>query len=206
MEQTTTGEYRVHPGRDGGEWLLLDVESGDPTYAPRDGAAADLAAGNQVHATLAFADGAAKVVDAAVERDTRFYFYRPDPDSRLFEAARVCWDAAVEVGEAMASRVTHGTDGEPNGVVYVFAEQPGERDLFAEFRDGVTPLEPLLERAADGSDPPFEAFIIDHPEHPFVAVYIALERGGVLARTVRETYDGGSLTDLGGFEEVTFDD
>lgn len=199
MEQTTEGTFRVHPGRDDGEWLLLDVESGDPVYVPRDGPASEFEPGSRVRAELAFADGDARVTDAAVVADTRLYFYRTDEE--LFEAARACWRAASEAGEPMASRVTHDTDSEPNGVVYTFAEQPGRQDLFAEFRDGAKPLEPLVERATEGAAPPFEVFVLDHADHPFVVVYIALERDGLLARTVRETYGDAALTDLGGVVE-----
>lgn len=204
MEQTTAGLYRVYPGRDDGEWLLLDAESGDPTYVPRIGPAATFEPGNRVRAELVLSDGDAEVTAADIERDGRFHFYRVT-DEQLFEAAQVCWNAATEAGEPMASRVTHDTDGDPNGVVYTFAEQPGERDLFAEFRDGAKPLEPLLARAADGADPPFESFVIDHADYPFVVVYIALARDGLLARTVRETYGGASLTDLGGVDDLEFD-
>ena len=89
----------------------------------------------------------------------------------------------------MNSRVTYGTDNEPNGVVYTFAEQPGSRKLLEEFRDGGKPLDPLVARAAqpDEVDPPLSVFVID-PEEPFVVVYIVLEPGGLLDETVRDTY------------------
>ncbi|MFC7176561.1 DUF6663 family protein [Halosegnis marinus] len=149
MEQTTTGTYRVLPGRDDDEWLLLDVESGDPTYVPR-GDAPDLAVGNRVRADLAWRDGDPRVESAAVTDATRFRFVRTT--ETMFEAATRCWEGAVESGSGMNSRVTYGTDGDPNGVVYTFAKQPGQRDLFEEFRDGVKPLEPLLVRAAGGRE------------------------------------------------------
>jgi len=210
MEQTTTGSYRVLPGRDDDEWLLLDAESGDPTYVPRAaGDAADttvLSPGNRIDADLAWIDGEPRVGSYDVVDATRFHFVQTTEP--IFEAATRCWRDAVEQHSGMNSRVTHGTDGEPNGVVYTFAEQSGSRDLFAEFRDGLKPLEPLLVRAAGGreayegdgdggADPPFEVFVIDHPEEPFVAVYIVLDPDGFLAETVRDTYlDAGTAGGL----------
>ncbi|PSQ35543.1 hypothetical protein BRD11_02490, partial [Halobacteriales archaeon SW_12_69_24] len=92
-------------------------------------------------------------------------------------------------GEPMNSRVTYGTDNEPNGVVYTFADQPGSRDLLAEFRDGGKPLEPLVDRAARSEDvePPFSVYVIE-PEEPFLVVYIVLEPDGLLDETVADTY------------------
>ena len=217
MEQTTRGTFRVlESTRGDDEWLLLDVESGDPTYVPATGyegelaeTAASLEPGNRVEADLGWTDGRARFVALAVVTATRFHFVRTTEP--LFEAAQRCWRDAVEHGEGMNSRVTYGTDGEPNGVVYTFAEQPGQRDLFEEFRDGGKPLEPLLVRAAGGRDaldgdgegdaderdapadtdhpdPPFETFVLVHPEHPFVTVYIVFDPAGFLAETVRDTY------------------
>ena len=189
---TTEGVYRVlestrdEDERDGEEWLLLDVETGDPTYVPRGDL--DAVAGNRVRATITWPDGDPQVEEHEVLTDTRFAFTRTREP--LFEDAHACWRDAEEAGEAMASRVTHGTDGEPNGVVYAFAEQPGSRDLYEEFRDGGKPLDPLLARLAESVDPPFEAFVIDHTGEPFVLVLLAFERDGLLAGTVRETYFG----------------
>jgi len=189
---TTEGVYRVlestrgEQERDGPEWLLLDVETADPTYVPRSDL--DAAAGNRVRATLVWPDGDPRVEGSEVLTDTRFAFTRTR--EQLFEDAYACWRDAETAGEAMASRVTHGTDGDPNGVVYTFAEQPGSRDLYEEFRDGGKPLDPLLARLAESVDPPFEAFVIDHTGEPFVLVLLAFERDGLLAGTVRETYFG----------------
>jgi hypothetical protein len=189
---TTEGVYRVlestrdEDERDGEEWLLLDVETGDPTYVRRGDL--DAAAGNRVRATITWPDGEPRVEESGVLTDTRFAFTRTREP--LFEDANACWRDAQEAGEAMASRVTHGTDGGPNGVVYTFAEQPGSRDLYEEFRDGGKPLDPLLARLAESVDPPFEAFVIDHTGEPFVLVLLAFERDGLLAGTVRETYFG----------------
>ena len=189
---TTEGVYRVlestrsEDERDGEEWLLLDVETGDPTYVPREDL--DAAAGNRVRATLVWPEGDPRVEEYEVAADTRFAFTRTREP--LFQDAHACWRDAREAGEPMASRVTHGNDGDPNGVVYTFAEQPGSRDLYEEFRDGGRPLEPLLARLAESVDPPFEAFVVDHTDEPFVFVLLAFERDGLLAGTVRETYFG----------------
>lgn len=189
---TTEGVYRVLAStreadeRAGDEWLLLDVETGDPTYVPRGGL--DAAAGNRVRATLVWPDGEPRVEESEVLTDTRFAFTRTREP--LFQDAHACWRDAQEAGEAMASRVTHGTDGDPNGVVYAFADQPGSRDLYEEFRDGGKPLDPLLARLAESVDPPFEVFVVDHTDEPFVVVLLAFERDGLLAGTVRETYFG----------------
>ena len=182
----TEGQFRVLPGRDDAEWLLLDVESTDPTYVPRK-LAPGLAVGNRVRATISW-DGEAPVVDAlTVETETTFGFV--ETDEPIFEAARECFERARADGEAMNSRVTYSTDNEPNGVVYTFAEQPGSRELLGEFRDGGKPLDPLVARAArpDEVEPPLSVFVID-PEEPFVVVYIVLEPGGLLDETVRDTY------------------
>lgn len=213
MEQTTTGSYRVLPGRDDDEWLLLDVESGDPTYVSQpSGDAPLLVPGNRVDATLEWVDGDPQIADCAVVDATRFHFVRTTEP--LFEAARRCWETAVEQDSGMNSRVTYGTDGEPNGVVYTFADQPGQRDLFAEFRDGVKPLEPLLVRAAGGraayegeaaagagADPPFAVFVLDGADEPFVVVYIVLDPEGFLAETVADTYLDGDAAGGGGLAD-----
>jgi hypothetical protein len=194
MQQTTEGVYRVLPStRADDEWLLLDVEGADPTYVPADGYEGDLSAtvaalepGNRIRAELAWDDGDARIADLSVGTATRFRFVRTEEP--LFRAARRCWEAAEERGAAMNSRVTRGTGGQPKGVVYTFARQPGQRELFDEFRDGAKPLKPLLERAKEGAEPPFETFVVDHPDHPFVTVFIVLDPDGYLASTVRDTY------------------
>ena len=182
----TEGQFRVLPGRDDAEWLFLDVESTDPTYVPRK-LAPEAAVGNRVSATISW-DGEAPVADAlTVETETTFEFV--EADEPIFEAAQECFERARADGEAMNSRVTYNTDNEPNGVVYTFAEQPGSRELLAEFRHGGKPLDPLVARAAqpDEVEPPFSVFVID-PEEPFVVVYIVLDPDGLLDETVRDTY------------------
>lgn len=206
--------------RDREELLLLAVDTADPTYVPADGYESPLAEtvaavdpGNRVRARIDWGGERPRLAAAEIVETTRFAFARDA--TNLFDAAVDCWEATAAAGEAMNSTLTRGTDGEVNGVCYVFADQPGRRDLFEEFRDGHKPLEPLLDRI-EGAEPPYELFVIDPREGPFVVVYIALERGGLLARTVRETYDfdgdgdgaGGDgapdgidgLSDLGGFD------
>lgn len=115
--------------------------------------------GNVVRATLDWTgpDAVAAFETVTVERHTRYRF--GDDVTGLFEAARETWRAARDAGDAVGSRVTHDTDGQPNGGLYVFADPPG-RDVFDEFRSGRRPLDPLVERvdeddpAADDEAPP----------------------------------------------------
>ncbi|MFC4987483.1 MULTISPECIES: DUF6663 family protein [Saliphagus] len=180
----TEGRFRVLPGRDDDEWLLLDVESADPTYVPRE-SAPDLASGNRIEATLDWSGDEPAIADWTVLTDTRFRFLRTREP--IFEAAETCFEAARSAGDAMNARVTQDTDGRANGVVYTFADQSGQRDLFAEFRDGEKPIEPLVARAAEDEEPPFSVWVID-PEEPFVVVFIVLDPEGLLAETMAETY------------------
>lgn len=184
MEQTTTGTFRVLPGRSDDEWLLLEPESGDPTYVAAD-SPVDLEVGNRVEATVRWRDGDPTLEDATVVTDTRFRFVRTGEP--VFEAAQACFEEARSAGEAMNSRLTYSTDSEPNGVVYTFADQPGERDLFAEFRNGSKPLDPLVDRTTESADPPVSVWVLD-PDEPFVLVYIVLEPDGLLDETMRDTY------------------
>ncbi|MFC7069136.1 DUF6663 family protein, partial [Halobaculum lipolyticum] len=135
------------------------------------------------------ADGSplARVESLTVERESRYLF--ADGVEPVFEAARDAWQDARAAGEAMGSRVTRDTDGEPNGALYVFAET-GARDLLGEFRSGTTPLEPLVDRVNEdlGDDDPREVFVLRPAEGGFVVVYIAFRKDGLLARTVRDTY------------------
>jgi len=182
----TDGPFRVLPGRTDDEWLLLEAKSADPTYIDR-AALPDVAVGNRVDADLSFEDGEPVIESPVVESETTFRFVRTDEP--VFEAAQNCFEAARAEGEAMNSRVTYSTDNEPNGVVYTFAEQPGSRDLFEEFRDGGKPLEPLVDRAAhpEDADPPFSVWVLD-PEASFVLVYIVLDPDGILEETMRDAY------------------
>ena len=184
MTRRADGPFRVLPGRRPGELLLVDVESADPVYVPRE-SLSGVDVGNRIAGELRWDGGEPTVLRLTVETETQFQFRRTDEP--IFEAARSCFEAARAAGDAMNSRVTYGTDRNPNGVVYAFADQPGSRDLFAEFRDGTKPLEPLLARAADGAEPPFSVWVLD-PEDPFVAVSIVLEPDGLLDRTMGDTY------------------
>ena len=194
MQPTTAGIYRVlESTREPDELLLLDVESQDPTYvatAGYEGALAETVAavepGNRIDVTLSWDDGGPRFAELSIDTRTTIEF--ADGATDVFEVARETWKEARREGEAMNSRVTQDTDGETNGVVYTFAEQAGQRDLYEEFRDGVTPLEPLIDRLGEGSEPPYAVFVIRPAEHPFVLVALALDRDGLFAGTIRDTY------------------
>ena len=194
MHQTTTGTYRVlESPRAPDELLLLDTETQDPTYITTAGyegnlteQVADLEPGNRITATLSWAEGTPRFSAVEVETHTTVEFV--DDATGIFEAARETWEEARREGAAMNSRVTKDTDGEANGVVYTFAKQSGQRDLYEEFRDGVTPLEPLIDRLTESADPPFAVFVIRPVEEPFVLVVLALDAEGLFADTVRDTY------------------
>jgi hypothetical protein len=191
-EPLLDGPYRVlESTRDREEWLFIDP-AGDPTYVPHEGHGAldervrGLRPGYRVDAEFDWT-GDDPVVESLDVLERSLFAFVADADP-VFEAAQSCWETARRDGQAMNSRVTYTTDGDPAGVVYTFADQPGQRDLFAEFRDGVKPLDPLVDRLAQGEDPPFEAFVLD-PDDPYVVVYIVVEKGGMVAETVRDTYD-----------------
>ena len=231
MEATTDGRYRVvdapatddgRGGSTGAEFVLVALPSGggaaddDPgayelVTVAADGYEGDLAdavgelrPGYVVRAAIEWDGGDARFTSVDVERRTRYLF--ADGVTDLFEAARDAWREAHAAGDAMASRVTRDTDGEPNGALYVFADGGGEggspvrraatagrsaggSDLFGAFRDGTTPLDPLVERVnEDAADGPREVFVLRPADGAFVVVYIAFEKGGLLARTVRDTY------------------
>jgi len=165
MTATTAGRYRVLPGPDEDRWLFVAVddvsatgESGGeyaPTYVPRSGhgdlddAVADLHPGYLVEATVEWNGERPQVTELSVVRRTLFEFV--DGATNLFEAAQSTWAEAAATNEPMNSRVTYDTDGRANGVLYVFAQQPGAQDLFEEFQSGVRPLEPLLEKVDEGT-------------------------------------------------------
>ncbi|MFB6156036.1 MAG: DUF6663 family protein [Haloferacaceae archaeon] len=206
MDLTTSGRFRVlESPRAPSKLLLVDVAPEDPeapdAYEPTvvDAAGygeplastvADLEPGNVAEATLAWDAGTARFTDLSVVRRSVVAF--ADDVTGVFEAATETWEAAVADGAGMNSRVTYDTDGEANGVLYVFAEQSGARDVFEEFRTGALPLEPLLARVNQNHDAgEREVFVMRPVDHPFVLVYIALRKGGLLAETVRDTYDVG---------------
>jgi len=151
-----------------------------------------LNAGALVDAAIEWVDGEPRFESVSVVAETAFEFY--DGVTGLFEAARRTWAVAEGDGAAMHGRVTKGTDGEPNGALYVFAKQAGARDLFEEFRTGVTPLDPLVRRADRAESVPSEpeqpraVFVLRPVDEPFIVVYVVFRRDGVLAETVRSTY------------------
>lgn len=189
----TNRTYRVLDSpRGDDELLLLDTETGDPVYVPTTGYSGALAhtvgtieQGNRITATIDWTDDRPRFSTVEGRTETTVSF-APDA-TNLFEAARTCWRDTVAQNEPMNSRLTRGTDGDVNGVLYVFAEQPGERELFGEFRDGILPLDPLLEPIT-ASEPPYAVFVVDPRELSCIIVYIVLDPDGLLARTMRDTY------------------
>lgn len=152
--------------------------------------------GNVVEATLVWPDDGdhARLATAEIERDSRLY--AADDVTGLFEAATETWREARAAGEPMASTVTRASDGTPNGALYAFADPPG-RDLLAELRDGRLPVEPLIARVnAEQGPAPREVFLLRPAAGGYVIVYVAFEREGILARTVRDTYGLGGPTGL----------
>jgi hypothetical protein len=211
-DPTTVGRYRVlgRP-RDPAELLLVTVDGDDdrsaafdPLYVDTAGYDGDLAAtvegldaGALVDATLVWRDGDPRFASVEIVADTVFEFY--DGVTGIFEAAKNAWMVAEADNEGMNARVTRDTDGEPNGALYVFAKQSGARDLFEEFRTGVTPLSPLVSRVDEGESVPPEAeqpravFVLRPADEPFLVVYVAFRRDGTLANTMRTTYGDGSI-------------
>ncbi|MFB6142951.1 MAG: DUF6663 family protein [Halorientalis sp.] len=193
---TDSVTYRVYEREDDGDALRLLERGGEaPTLvrasgydAPLQSRVDGLEPGNRVAATLDWTDGdRPSFADLTVETTTRFVFADGTPD--VFDQAERTFETARRQREPVASDVTYGTDGEANGVVYTIADQPGERDVFADLRAGRMTLEPMLDKLADGGgEPPYEVFVIRPAAHPFVAVYLTLEREGLLANTVREEY------------------
>lgn len=168
-----------------------------PTYLPVDAHEGPqarliemLEPGNLLDATLCWTDGTPAIETARLVERSRFHFCEVD---ETFEAARTAWDEAVDAGSGMGAQVTSDPEGTPNGVVYVLAEQPGARDVFEEFVDGVLPLEPLVRRVdradATDADAPREVFVLRPAEEPYVVVLVAFHRNGRLARSVRAQFD-----------------
>jgi len=203
MRPTTAGTFRVFESpRAGDELLFLDRETGDPTYVPlkngdeiptgepdgdENGHVGTVRQGHLVDATLAWEDGDPRVTELDVQSRTLFSFV--DGATDVFDAARGTFREGCEEGLPVNSQVTRGTGGDANGVIYTVAKQPGEKDVFAEFRDGRMSLEPLVRKVEEGGeDPPFEVFVIRPANEPFVLVYLVLGTGGLLADTVRDEY------------------
>lgn len=197
MPATETGTYRVLPGLPDSERLvLLEQWSEDPVTVRTDGyvdplatTVAGLEPGNLVDATLAWPpEGPPAVSDLSVATRTLFAFV--DGADHVFEKARETFEAGQRERAAIASTTTFTTDGEPNGALYTIAKQGGGTDIFAQFRDGRRTLEPMVEKLGEGgAEPPHEVFVIRPAEEPFVVVYLALDREGLLADTIRDEFD-----------------
>ncbi|RRJ28936.1 DUF6663 family protein [Halocatena pleomorpha] len=187
------GTYRVLCSpRSAEEFLLLDTTTADPVYVSKQGYSEEQAStidaiepGNTVDATIDWSNDQPRFGSVTIETETTISF--ASDATNIFEAARACWRETVTAGDPMNSRLTRGTDGDVNGVLYTFAEQTGERELFSEFRDGIKPLDPLLEPIT-ASEPPYAIFCLDPRELPCVVVQIVLEPDGLLAETMRDTY------------------
>ncbi len=197
MPATESGTYRVLPGPPDSERLvLLERWSEDPVTVRTGGYEEPLATtigglepGNLVEATLAWPpEGAPAVTDLSVATRTLFAFV--DGADHVFEKASETFEAGQRERAAIASTTTLTTDGEPNGALYTIAKQGGGTDVFAELRDGRRTLEPMVEKLGEGgAEPPHEVFVIRPLEEPFVVVYLALDRGSLLADTVRDEFD-----------------
>ncbi|MFD1570058.1 DUF6663 family protein [Halorubrum laminariae] len=167
----------------------------DPMYATAEGYDGDLGErvaslkpGHVVDATLAWTDGSARFSAVEVVCETRFRY--ADGVEGMFEAAVDAWQSLRADGEAVGSVPTRSTDGDPNGALYLFADGPGG-DTFDDLRAGRLPIEPLVARvnASRADADPREVFVLAPADHEFVAVYVVFDRDGVLAQTVRDTYD-----------------
>jgi hypothetical protein len=173
------------PLADGAERPFVDVTDYEPTDV-RVESGTDLAAGWLVDAEIVWDDGVARAIETTPVRETTFAF--ADGVTDLYEAARETFAEARRAGDGLNARATRNTDGEPNGAVYTFAE-PAGRDLFAEFRRGRRPVEPLLQRVTEDRGPGERAVFVLRPAgEPFVVVQIAFREDGLLARTMRDTY------------------
>ena len=238
MHPTTTGRYRVHDRRENPAdvdaptpvFVLVErppepvdptdpdaTDAYDPVYVEATGYEDELAdrvasldPGAVVDATLAWDDGTARFADLSVRRETRFWF--ADGVEGMFEAAVETWQRIRADGEAVGSITTRSTDDEPNGALYVFADGPNT-DTFEEVRTGRLPIEPLVDRVnrTRDDDAPRSVFVFRPAAYDFVAVYVVFERDGVLARTVRDTYDLGDgladrLSNAAGVSDEATDD
>lgn len=147
--------------------------------------------GHVIDATLTWDENTAYLTELAVHRRSRFQF--ADGVTGLFEAATNLWADTRAAGDHLGSTATRSTDGEPNGALYVFADPRG-RDLYTELREGRVPVEPLITRVNTRRGRSERAVFVLHPAAgEFVVVYVVFEPDGVLAQTVRDTYelDGG---------------
>lgn len=187
------GTYRVLCSpRSSEEFLLVDTTTADPIYVSKQGYSGEVALtvevieqGHTIEATFDWTDEQPRFATVEIETETTVSF--ASDATNIFEAAQECWRETVTGGDPMNSRLTHNTDRVVNGVLYTFAEQAGEQDLFSEFCSGIKPLDPLLEPIS-ASEPPYAVFCLDPRELSCVIVHIVLEPDGLLARTMRDTY------------------
>jgi len=196
MAATESGTYRVFESDRGDDgWLLVEKGTEEPIYvrgsdyeSPLAETVADLRPGYLVNATLEWPpEGDPAFADLAVRTETLFEFVDGVPD--IFEQAETTFEQGRQEGMPIHSNVTYSTDGDPNGVLYTFAKQDGEKDIFAEFRDGRMTLEPMIDRLGEGGeDPPYEVFVIRPEDTLFIVVYLTLDEGGLLPNTIRDEY------------------
>ncbi|WP_280537813.1 DUF6663 family protein [Halopenitus sp. POP-27] len=218
MEPTTSGRFRIQERRVGGDddesaeddqspsFTVVELPSepvapDDPdaaeAYAPLhiDGPhavpTAPLEPGYVVDATVGWTDGTARFIEFEIVSRTRLYV--ADEVTGMFEAAREAWNGARAAGESVVSTTTRGQDGDPNGALYLFPDA-SDRDTLAELRSGRIPIEPLIARVNDRLDDDRDraVFLLRPTADPYVAVLVAFDDDGILARTVRDTYDMGS--------------
>lgn len=196
MQATTSGEFRVldRPHGTTTSFTLLDLSNIEPTLVESGDYNDQLAEmvsglrpGYTIEATLTWEEGDARFAEIEVTGRTLITYAQAV--SGLFEAALETIEEARREGLGVTGRPTLSTDGEPNGAVYAFAEQRGERDIFEEIRSGALPLEPLIDRLDAEDDVDHEIFVMRPVEHDFVIVYLVLRRDSLLADTVRDTYD-----------------
>ena len=182
--------YRVLATPEAGTLRLLDRENYEPVVTASDGHDArtdDLRPGYLVDAALDWSTPEPTIKSLSVRRPTLYAF--ADDIEPVFDVAQETWSEAQLAGDSMNSRVTHNTDNEVNGVLYVFGED-GARGMFESFRDGERPLEPLVDKVNEQDEQaPREVFVLRPASGEFVIVTIALQKGGRFADTLRETYD-----------------
>jgi hypothetical protein len=197
MPPTESGIYRVLPGSPGTEGtVFLERWSEDPITVRAEGNDEPLASavdgllpGNLVEATVEWQPEGSPVLAAlSVRRRSLFEFV--GAADHVFEAAEDTFAEGRREHAPIASTVTYDTDRNANGVLYTIAEQGGGTDVFAEFREGQRTLEPMVEKLGEGgAEPPHEVFVVRPVEEPFVVVYLAIEKEGLLADTVRDEFD-----------------
>lgn len=197
MPATESGRYRVLPGCPDSDGItLLERWSEEPVSVrtggydePLGSAVGELRAGNLVDATIEWPPaGTPTVGELSVVTRTLFEFVG-DAD-HVFEKAEETFAEGQRERVPIASTVTYTTDGEANGALYTIAEQGGGTDIFAQFRDGRRTLEPMVDKLGEGgAEPPYEVFVVRPVEEPFVVVYLTIQKGGLLANTIRDEFD-----------------